>query len=144
MRLRSLFVAFALAITPSCAAFHLDNPVAAARTLDQRAYALLNTYAAVIEQATDIVRDPATPVAFIRVLATAERAATPMADALGIAVGAFERASEDLRVASTQGRPEIEQAAAALAIASRRLDEATTAAAGPIAELQGLVDARQR
>jgi hypothetical protein len=141
--IRFLLLALAFLFIPACSTLHLDNPVAAARTLDQRAYALLNTYAAVVEEATDIVRDPATPLAFIRVLGAAEHAATPAAETLEIAVAAYAQASDDLRAASSVDQSEIERAADALAIASRHLSEAATAAEGPIAEFQGLVDARR-
>ena len=68
--LRALALACALPLTPACASLdigetRLENPASAARTLDQRAYALLNAYAAVIEEATDIVRDANAPPAFI-------------------------------------------------------------------------------
>ena len=61
--LRVLALACALAATPACASLQfgetrIENPIAAAHTLDQRAYAMLHAYAAVIEEATDIVRDP--------------------------------------------------------------------------------------
>ena len=62
--MRVAALAAALALTPACASLQLgqprlENPVSAANTLDQRAYAALHAYAAVIEEAADIVRDPA-------------------------------------------------------------------------------------
>ena len=83
--LRVLALACALTVTPACASLQLgatriENPIAAAQTLDQRAYALLHGYAAIVEEATDIVADPATPQAFKRALGQAERVATPAAE----------------------------------------------------------------
>lgn len=142
---RTLTLASALALTPACASLHvgrIENPIAAATSLDQRAYALLQTYAAVIEEATDVVRDPATPLALTRALGQAERIATPTAEALGIAVAAYVRARGDFEAASGQDQTTLERAAHALAITARRLDEAVGAAKAPIAELQNLVRAR--
>lgn len=144
---RALTLACALALTPACASFQvgqtrIENPVAAATSLDQRAYALLQTYAAVIEGATDVVRDPATPLALTRALGQAERMATPAAEALGIAVAAYVRARGDFEAASGRDQTTLERAGLALAITARRLDEAVEAAKAPIAELQNLVRAR--
>ena len=102
--IRALALTLALAVTPACASLpigetRLENPIAAARTLDQRAYALLHAYAAIVEEATDIVRDPAAPLAFKRALGQAERAATPAAETLGIAVHAYVRARADFEAA---------------------------------------------
>ena len=146
--LRTLALALALTATPACASLQLgptriENPVAAARTLDQRAYAALNAYAAVIEEATDIARDPAAPLAFKRALGQAERVATPAAETLEIAVAAYVRARADFEAASGAGQPALERAAAALTIAARRLSEAIAAAEAPIAELTDLVRARR-
>jgi hypothetical protein len=146
--LRILALAVALAATPACASLQLgstriENPVAAARTLDQRAYAVLNAYAAVIEEATDIVRDPAAPLAFKRALGQAERAATPAAETLEIAVAAYVCARADFEAASGASQPTLERAAAVLTIAARRLSEAIDSAQAPIAELEDLVRARR-
>jgi len=146
--LRVIALALALAATPACASLRLgqtqlENPVAAARTLDQRAYALLHAYAAVLEEATDIVRDPATPLAFKRALGEAERAATPAAEALGIAVRAYVEARADFEATSGDGQPALQRAATALTIAAQRLSEAMVAAEAPISELEGLVRARR-
>ena len=146
--LRAFAIALALTATPACASLQLggarvENPVSAARTLDQRAYAALHTYAAVIEEATDIVRDPATPLAFKRALGQAERVATPAAETLEIAVVAYVRARADFEAAAGEGQPALERAASGLAIAARRLSEAIAAAQTPIAELEDLVRARR-
>jgi hypothetical protein len=145
---RVFALALALAATPACASLQLgetriENPVAAANALDQRAYAILHAYAAVIEEATDIVRDPAAPPAFKRALGQAERIATPAAETLEIAVVAYVRARADFEAASGEGQPAIERAATALTIAARRLNEAIAAAEGPVGELAGLVRARR-
>jgi hypothetical protein len=146
--IRVLALAFALAAMPACASLpfgetRLENPVAAARTLDQRAYALLHAYAAVVEEATDIVRDPAAPLAFKRALGQAERAATPAAETLGVAVRAYVRARADFEAASGETQPALQRSATALTIAAQRLSEAIQAAEAPIAELEGLVRARR-
>jgi hypothetical protein len=146
--LRVIALALALVATPACASLpfgeaRLENPVAAARTLDQRAYALLHAYAAVIEEATDIVRDPAAPAAFKRALGQAERAATPAVETLGVAVQAYVRARADFEASSGDSQPALQRSATALAIAARRLSEAMRAAEAPIAELDALVRARR-
>jgi hypothetical protein len=138
--LQSLALAVALAATPACAAIgapKIEHPVSAARTADQEAYALLASYAAVLEEATDIVRDPATPPAFRQTLARAERVATPAAETLRIALVGYLRARADYE-ATAKDRPVFERAAATLAIAAVRLDEAITAARGPFADFSGL------
>ena len=145
--LRVLTLACALALTPACASLKLgettlENPVAAARTLDQRAYALLNTYAAVVEEATDIVRDPSVPIGFKRALGEAERAATPTAETLEIAVASYLRARADFTAASSENQSRFQRAASALDIAARRLAEAVSAAEAPIGELQQLIRSR--
>ena len=146
--LRALALACALAITPACASTQIGqtqivNPVSAARTLDQRAYALLHSYAAIIEEATDIIRDPAAPLGFKRALGQAERVATPAAETLQIAVTAYVRARADFEAASGESQPTLERAATALTIAARRLNEAVLAAEAPVTELQDLVRARR-
>jgi hypothetical protein len=146
--IRALALACALTLTPACAALQLgstriENPVAAAQTIDQRAYALLHAYAAIVEEATDIVADPATPLAFKRALGQAERVATPAAETLQVAVTAYMRARADFDAASTANQTTIERTATAFSIAARRLNEAVAAAQAPIAELEGLVRAHR-
>jgi hypothetical protein len=145
---RVVGLSFALVATPACASFPLmdaplENPIGAARTMDQRAYALLHAYAAVVEEATDIVRDPNAPAAFKRALGQAERAATPAAETLGLAVRGYLLARADFEAASGERQPALQRAAAALTIAAHRLSEALAAAEAPIAELEGLVRARR-
>lgn len=146
--IRALALGLALAATPACASLpigetRLENPINAARTLDQRAYALLHAYAAVVEEATDIVRDPAAPLAFKRALGQAERAATPAAETLGIVVRAYVRARADFEASSGESQPALQRSAAALTIAAQRLSDAMQAAEAPIAELEGLVRAHR-
>ena len=146
--LRVVALACALTLTPACASLQLgqtrlENPVAAAQTLDQRAYALLHTYAAIVEEATDIVRDPATPLAFKRALGQAERVATPATETLQIAVTAYMLARADFEATSGASQTAIERAATALSIAARRLNDAVVAAQAPVSELEGLVRARR-
>jgi hypothetical protein len=146
--LRALALSLAIATTPACASLQigettLENPAAAARTLDQRAYAIRNAYAAVIEEATDIIRDPAAPIGFKRALGQAERVATPAAETLEIAVVAYIRARSDFEAASSATQPTLQRAATALSIAARHLSEAMQAAEAPISELEDLVRARR-
>jgi hypothetical protein len=146
--LGALALSLAIAATPACASLQigetrLENPAAAARTLDQRAYAILNAYAAVIEEAIDIVRDPAAPIGFKRALGQAERVATPAAETLEIAVVAYIRARADFEAASGATQPTLQRAATALTIAARRLSEAMQAAEAPISELEDLIRARR-
>lgn len=146
--LRVIALAFALAATPACVSLPLggtriENPVAAARTLDQRAYALLHAYAANVEEAADIVRDPAAPAAFKRALGEAERLATPAAETLAIAARGYVRARADFEAASDSGQPALQRAATALAFSAQRLSEAMAAAEAPIGELEALIRARR-
>jgi hypothetical protein len=146
--IRALALGVALAATPACASLQLgdnrfENPAATAQTLDQRAYAVLNAYAAVIEEATDIVRDPNAPIGFKRALGATERLATPAAETLEIAVDAYVRARRDFEAASGASQPVLDRAATALAIAARRLSEAIEAAQPAITELEDLVRARR-
>lgn len=146
--LRTIALAIALAATPACASVHagqteIVNPVSAARTLDQRAYALLHSYAAVIEEATDIVRDPNAPMAFKRALGQAEAVATPSTETLEIAIAAYMNARTDFEAATSESQPTLERAATGLTIAARRLGEAISAAQAPVTELEELVRARR-
>ncbi len=144
---RALALGLALAATPACASLQLgqtriENPVAAARTIDQRAYAILHSYAAMVEEAADIVRDPAAPLSLKRALGQAERAATPAAETLQIAVATFVRARSDYDASASADRPALERAATALTIAANRLSEAVAAAERPVGELEALVRRR--
>lgn len=146
--MRTIALACALALTPACGTLpfgetRIENPLSAARTLDQRAYALLNAYAAVVEEATDIVRDPQAPIGFKRALGQAERVATPAAETLQIAVVAYIGARAEFDAASDESQPVLQRAATALTIAVQRLNAAIDAAQAPIAQLQDLVRARR-
>lgn len=146
--LRALALACALTLTPACASLQLgqtrfENLISAAQTIDQRAYALLHSYAAIVEEATDIVADPATPLAFKRALGQAERAATPTAETLQVAVTSYMRARAEFDAAAGANQTTIQRTAAALSIAAHHLNAAVAAAQAPIAELEGLVRARR-
>lgn len=145
--LRALALGVALAAMPACSSLQLgetrlENPAAAARTPDQRAYALLHAYAAIVEEAADIVRDPAAPLSLKRALGQAERAATPAVETLQIAVTGYMRARVDYDSATSADQSVLERAASALTIAANRLSEAIAAADRPIAELEALVRRR--
>lgn len=134
--LRALALALLLSFTPACSALQRAdavNPLAVAETADQKAYALLLSYAAVLEEATDIVADPETPAPTKAALARAERLATPAADMLRIASDAYlkTRADYEAQIGADAGKRD--RAAAAFALAAARLDEAIAAARGPLA-----------
>lgn len=138
--LRALVLGLALSATPACAHLpSLETPFEAARGVDQQAYALLGAYAAVLEAATGIVRDPNTSASLKRALGQAERVATPAAETLGLAVRAYAGARADLDAA-----PNSSAATSEFAIAAHRLAEAVQAAQRPIGELQALVRAQNR
>lgn len=141
--LRAFVLGCALAATPACASFpfgnaQIENPISAAQGADRQAYAALQTYAVLIEEAADIVRDPEAPAALKRALAQAERVATPAAETLGLAVHAYAAARADL--AAT---PNDDSAVSRFAIAARHLGEALETALGPLGELEALVRAQQ-
>jgi hypothetical protein len=145
--LRAFALGLARAATPACASLQLgetriENPVAAARSVDQRAYAILHAYAAVVEEAADIVRDAAAPLSVKRALGQAERAATPAAETLQIAVLAYVRARNDYDAAGVGDQPALTRAAAALTIAANRVNEAVAADERPVSELEALVRGR--
>jgi hypothetical protein len=138
--LRMMALAIALAAMPACAAVQtpkLENPVSVARTADQKAYALLASYAAGLEEATDLIRDPLVPSQVKQVLVRAERAATPAAETLRIALVGYLRARADYEAIGAD-RTRLERTAAALAIAAVRLDEAFLAARGPLGDFAAL------
>lgn len=140
--IQALALGAALAAVPACAALKapaFENPVSAAQTADQKAYALLASYAAVLEEATDVVRDPSTPPAFKQTLVRAERIATPAAETLRIALVGYLRARADY-AALPDDASRAERAAATLAIAAVRLQEAYGAARGPLADFSALIN----
>lgn len=146
--MRALALACALTLTPACAALQIgqtrmENPFAAAQTIDQRAYALLHSYAAIVEEATDIVADPATPIAFKRALGQAEQAATPAVEILQVATTTYVRARADFDASANASQTTLQRATTALSIAARRLSEAYADAQAPIAQLEGLVRANR-
>ena len=96
--LRTMALAIALVSMPACAAMEIpkfENPLSVARTADQKAYALLASYAAVLEEATDLVRDPLVPTPVKQALVRAERVATPAAETLRIALVGYLHARAD-------------------------------------------------
>ena len=118
--IRTFALAFALAATPACAQLALPNPLSAAQRADQSAYAVLQTYAALVEEAADIVRDPATPASIRRTIGAAEREATPVVEALSDALLAYNTArngadAEAARLRLERARIAAEPAVAALA-----------------------------
>jgi hypothetical protein len=133
---RALAFALALAATPACATMNLDNPVAIAQTADQKAYALLASYAAVLETAGALVRDPALPVETRRALIRAEAVATPAAGALRAAYVAYLRARAEYAAKPAAS----EDAAASMAVAAVRLEAAIEAATAPVGAMSALLN----
>lgn len=94
-RLRVCALAVALAATPACVSLTPLNPFTTARSVDQQAYALIGAYALALEEASVLVRDPATPRAVKTALATAEARATPAVEVVKIAAVAYRRAETE-------------------------------------------------
>ena len=134
--LRALALACVLAALPACSSLGVrtENPFVAAKTIDQEAYALIGTYAATLEEATDIVRDPSTPASVKKALAKAEAVATPLVETVEIATVAYLKAKAD--TASLTGAPAPTRAAATLTAATTRLHDAILAAEAPVKALQ--------
>ena len=133
--MRSLRVAVAallLLVASACAALHLDDPLAAAKTPDQEAYALMETYAAMLEEGAKLAADPAAPASVKRSLAGAEAVATPAVQSLKAAL----EAHLDAERAGASDPAAAARAAAAIAEAAARLADAIAAAQGPIRAVQ--------
>lgn len=142
--LRVAVLALAFAALPSCSSLpilgaQIENPVAVARTLDQQAYAILDTYAVLVEEAAKIVSDPNVPISAKRALGQAEKVATPAAQVVESALAAYMRARADFQAASSQSQTALQRAADALSIAGQRLSQAIAAASPAMAQLQALV-----
>jgi hypothetical protein len=136
--LRALALGLALALAPGCASLKppsgaIANPIAAAKTADQKAYALIESYALVLEEAQTLVRDARTPQGVKRALGEAERAATPAIETLKIAVVQYLRA-KDAYDALAPGA-EAQRAAQTLAIAAAGLADALQQAEDPVRTL---------
>lgn len=139
---RASLAAVLLLVTPACASIRapdIPNPIAVAQTNDQRALAVIETYAALVEEAADVVANPQTPAPVRRALAQAEAAATPAVDILRIAVTGYLRAQADLEAMRGKERTSVERASAALAVAGVRLADALTQARAPMAALSRLL-----
>lgn len=140
-------LALAIVATPACAAlrpYALPNPIAAAQTPEQTALALIESYAATLEEATDLIADPGVPLSVKRALGAAERAATPSVDLVRTAFVQVLKARADWQSVTASDRTGAERAASALAIAALRLDEAIRAARAPIAALSALITKETR
>jgi len=142
---RALALACALTLTPACAALHLSapNPISAAQTNDQRAYAVIESYGALVETATIIVRNPAVPIEAKRAIGRAEAAATPSVQTLEIAFAAYLRARADYEAAPPSDDGAVTRAVTALNAAARALGQAIERAQAPVAELQTLISAQR-
>jgi hypothetical protein len=143
--IRALALACALTFSPACATLHLNapNPIAAAQTNDQRAYALIQSYGALIETATTVVRDPSMPIEAKRAIGRAEAAATPSVQALEMAFSVYLRARASYEAASHVDDRALTRALNSLNAASQALGRAIDRAQAPIAELQSLINAQR-
>ena len=142
---RALALACALTLTPACAALHFTppNPIAAAQTNDQRAYALIQSYGALIETAATVVRDPSVPIEVKRAIGRAEAAATPSVQTLQIAFSAYLRAHAAYVTASRADDSTLTRALNALNAASQSLGQSINRAQAPVSELQSLINAQR-
>jgi hypothetical protein len=140
-------MAIALLATPACASLRpLDapNPIAAAKTTEQKALAIIESYAVMLEEAADLVADPNVPLAVKRALGRAEQIATPAIDVVRIAFAQYLRARADMQTAQAKDSTAIERTSAALAVAAVRLNEALAQARTPIAALTSLIAQEKR
>ena len=142
---RVLALPCALTLTPACAALHLTtpNPISAAQANDQRAYAVIESYAALVETATIIVRDPSVPLEAKRAIGRAEAAATPSVATLEAAFAAYLRARAAYAAASSTDDNGLKRAVNALNAAAEALSQAISRAQASIAELQSLINTRR-
>lgn len=127
---------FALALGaggPGCATVAAHNPVAAAETPEQVAFATYGTFAATQELALEVVRDEGVPKEIRRGVQRAEGLAKPAADALLVGAQAVLRA----RAAFDAGAGPAEHVSTALA----ELERLTREAQGPVAQLVAAVQA---
>jgi hypothetical protein len=112
--LRVVLMALALVATPAFALCPPAAPAAAVSlSVEQRAYALLQTYAIVLEEATDLIQHPSFPVSAKRPLAEAERAATAAAEALHAALAAYLHTREPASVLALHQAVEAAEASVA-------------------------------
>lgn len=141
---RALALACALTLTPACAALHLTtpNPISAAQTNDQRAYAVIESYGALVETATIVVRDPSVPIEAKRAIGRAEAIATPSVQTLEVAFTAYLRARAAYAAASSADDSAM-RAVNALNAASEALSQAIGRAQAPVAELQSLINVQR-
>jgi len=143
--LRALALTCALTLTPACAALHLTapNPISAAQTNDQRAYAVIESYGALVETATIIMRDPSAPIEVKRAIGRAEAVATPSVQTLEVAFTAYLRARAAYEGASPSDDNAMTRAVNALNAAALALSQAIGRAQAPVAELQSLINAQR-
>lgn len=142
---RALALACALTLTPACASLHLTapNPISAAQTNGQRAYAVIESYGALVETATIIVRNPAVPIGAKRAIGRAEAAATRSVQTLEIALAAYLRARAAYEAASPSDDNAMTRAVTALSAAAFELSRAFERAQPAVAQLQTLINAQR-
>ena len=140
--IRALALGAALTLTPACASIgapQFANPISAAQTNDQRAYATIESYGALVETATAIVRDPSVPIDVKRALGRAEAAATPSVQMLEVAFSSYLRARAAYETAARSDDNAMTRASTALGAAGQTLGRAIDHAQTPIAELRALI-----
>lgn len=134
--LRAAALALVLGLASGCSSLplpgggRLESPIPAAASLEIQAYGVLQTYAAVLEEAGDLVRRPQTPTRLVETLARAEALATPAVEAVAIALTEYLRARAELE--STPG----EGAARTAAVAGAALAQALARAQEPLGALR--------
>lgn len=119
--------------TPGCATVAAHNPVAAAETPEQVAFAVYGTFAATQDLALEVVLNEGVPREIRRGVQRAEGLAKPAADALLVGAQAVLRA----RAAFNAGAGPAEHVHTALA----ELERLTREAQGPVAQLVAAVQA---
>jgi hypothetical protein len=104
---------------------------------------VIESYGALIETATIIVRDPSVPVDAKRAIGRAEAAATPSVETLEVAFTTYLRARAAYAEASSTDDNGVKRAVNALNAAAQALNQAIGRARAPIAELQSLINAKR-
>lgn len=95
--LGSLIAVALLIVLQGCA----NNPITAAKTIDQKAYALYGTFVVFEEQAVAIVVSPATPSTVKDAIRKADNIAKPVADGLLVAVRQYLVVQRQLAAGTT-------------------------------------------
>jgi hypothetical protein len=145
---RTLALALILTPLPACETLNgrpsLVSPAPTNASLDQKAYAALAAYAAVLEEGAALVANPSVPLAFKRALGEVEARATPAANTLEIALSAYLRARAQYDALTGADAGDIQRAGAAITAAGVNLAAALRQAEAPIVELKALMARKPR